>query len=148
MYKKTITYEDYDGEKRTETHYFNMTKADVVKWITTNGEYTLDKVVKRDTLSGNGKAIIETFEDLIKRSYGRKSLDGKRFEKSEEIYKEFYESEAYSEFFMEIITDAKAAADFFNGIMPKNVLEEAREIARTNPEAIPEEARPLITPVS
>lgn len=144
MYKETITYEDYNGVERTEDHYFHMNKAEVIRWITTNGEYTLDQVIRQDTMKGNGKAIIEAFEDLIHRSYGRKSLDGKRFEKSEEIFKEFYETEAYSEFFMGIVTDAKKAAKFFNGVIPKSLADEAERLMKENPDSIPEEYKAIL----
>ena len=33
MLKKEITYEDFDGNERTETFLFNLTDAEVLDWI-------------------------------------------------------------------------------------------------------------------
>ena len=66
-------------------------------------------------------AIVQTFKELILKSYGEKSLDGKRFEKSLEKADAFAQTEAYSELFMELATNTDSAIKFCNGIMPKTV---------------------------
>lgn len=139
MYKKTIEYDDYNGVHRKEDHYFNLNKAEVIKWLTTSGDYTLDKVLERLSTERNGKKIMEIFEDIIYRSYGRKSLDGRKFEKSEAIWDDFYQTEAYSILFTELVTDASKAADFVNKIIPKDLADEVEKIIRDNPEGISEE---------
>lgn len=141
MLKRTITFEDYDGNKRTEDHYFNMNKSEVIKWLTTSGDYTLDKVMDRLTKERNGKEIMRIFEEMIKISYGRKSLDGRKFEKSDDIWNDFYQTEAYSELFTELVTDAAKAADFFNGIIPKQLADEVKKIMTQYPDGIPEELK-------
>lgn len=128
MLKKTITYEDFDGNKRTEDFYFNLTKAEIIKWLTTDGDYTLDKKLEKLSSENNNKELVKVFEELIAMSHGRKSLDGRRFEKSEEINKELFETEAYSQLFMEVVGDAKKAADFVNAIIPKDLAEEVAKI--------------------
>lgn len=128
MLKKTITYEDYDGNKRTEEFFFNLSKAEVVDWLTTTGGYTIDKVVEKLIKTENAKEIMDIFKDLIYRSYGEKSLDGRRFIKSKEVKDNFIETEAYSALYMELIGDAKAAAEFFNGIIPKDMSEDIKKI--------------------
>lgn len=141
MLTKTIEFEDYDGNMRKETYYFGLNKAEVIKWMATDGDYTLDKVLERIYTERNGKKIVETFEDIIHRSYGRKSVDGKKFEKSEEIWNDFYQTEAYSALFMELLTDAKKAAEFMNGILPKSLSDEIAKTLKENPEQLPEEIR-------
>lgn len=138
MLKKSITFEDYDGNVRIEEHYFNLNKAEVTKWLTTSGDYTLDKVLERLSKERNGKKIMEIFEDLIRLSYGRKSLDGRKFEKTEEIWNDFYQTEAYSALFMELVTDAKKAADFVNKIIPKDLANEVEKIIKDHPDGIPD----------
>ena len=64
------------------------------------------------------KVIIETFKDIILRAYGEKSPDGRRFIKNQEVRDAFAQTEAYSNLFMELATDAKAASEFVNGIVP------------------------------
>jgi len=119
MLKKTITYTDYNGSQRTEDFYFNLSKAESMEMeMSTSGG--LSEMIRRIVSAQDMPAIIKIFKDLILKAYGEKSADGKRFVKSEEISKAFAETEAYSELFMELATDADAAAKFVNGIVPKD----------------------------
>lgn len=123
MYKRTFTYTDYDGVERTEDFYFNLTKAELIEMeLGKEGRLTtmLDRIVKaKDNVS-----LIKEFKELIRKSYGKKSDDGRRFMKSDEIFDEFSQTEAYSMFFTELSTDDEAAAKFVNGIMPKDLAEQ------------------------
>lgn len=141
MYVKKFKFTDYNGVEREEEHYFHLNKKEITEFILTEGEYTLDQVIARLGKEGNNKKIMEIFDDLIRRSYGRKSLDGRRFEKSDEILADFVQTEAYSDFFMELCSDARVAADFVNGIVPKEVADAMVKAAIENPEAIPVELR-------
>lgn len=140
MLKKTITYEDYDGNTRTEDFFFNLSNAEIVDWLTTTGGYTLDKVMEKLIKTENSKDIMDIFKDLIYRSYGEKSLDGRRFIKSKEVKDNFIETEAFSVLYMELIGDAKKAAEFFNGIIPKDLAKEINELM-SNPDNLPEDMR-------
>ncbi|WP_300899401.1 hypothetical protein [Turicimonas muris] len=118
MFKDTVTYEDYNGNMRTETLYFNLSRAEVIQMeMSVNGGLGsfLENIVKSEDMP----AIVEQFTKIIKMSYGVKSDDGKRFIKSDEISETFVQSEAFSEFFIKIISDENYAAKFVNGIMPK-----------------------------
>ena len=148
MYKKTIEFTDYNDVVRKEDHYFHLNKAEVIKWLTTSGDYTLDKVLERLSTERNAKKIMEIFEDLIHRSYGRKSLDGRKFEKTEEIWNDFYQTEAYSVLFTELVTDAKKAADFVNRIIPKDLADEVSKIIKENPDGIPDAMKDYTGPVA
>lgn len=148
MYKKTIEFTDYNDVVRKEDHYFHLNKAEVIKWLTTSGDYTLDKVLERLSTECNAKKIMEIFEDLIHRSYGRKSLDGRKFEKTEEIWNDFYQTEAYSVLFTELVTDAKKAADFVNRIIPKDLADEVSKIIKENPDGIPDAMKDYTGPVA
>lgn len=120
MLKKTITYTDYNDNTRTEDFYFNLTKAEIMEMemSTTGG---LAEMIQRIVAAQEAPAIIKIFKDLILKAYGVKSPDGKRFIKNQEKIDEFAQSEAYSILFMELATNADAAAAFVNGIMPKDV---------------------------
>lgn len=124
MLKKTITYEDYDGNTRTEDFYFNLSKAELIE-IEASVPGGVAAKLEKISKDKNGTEIIKTFKDIILKSYGVKSEDGKRFIKSEEISKAFEETEAYSELFYELAIDADKAAAFINGIMPKKLIDEA-----------------------
>lgn len=147
MLRKTLTYDDYNGVSRTEDHYFNLTQAEIIKWLMTSGDYTLDQVLIRLSEERNGKEIIRIFEELLHLSYGRKSLDGTRFEKSEELWKNFSQTEAYSNLFMELVTDGAKAAAFINGVIPKNLAESVAKAMAENPEGIPAELKDYTGPV-
>lgn len=117
MLKETITYTDYNGVERTEDHYFNLTKAEIMEMeLSTTGG--LSEMITRIVAAKDAPAIIKIFKDLILNAYGIKSPDGKRFMKSPEISEEFAQTEAYSILFMKLATDADAAAKFVNGIVP------------------------------
>lgn len=117
MFIKTINYTDYNGNKRSEDHYFNLTEAEALELeMSTNGGFS--ERIKRIIAAQDTATLVKIFKDLIKLSYGRKSLDGRKFEKSEEIFNEFKDTQAYSILFMELATDAKAATEFVNGIAP------------------------------
>lgn len=144
MLIKKIKYTDFDGNQREDEALFNLNKAEVVMWMTTTGEYTLDKVLLKLAKERNGKKIMETWEDLIHRAYGKKSLDGKTFVKNEETWLEFYQSNAYAELFISLVTDAKAAAAFVNAIIPKEMADAVQTAMRENKDGVPAELRGLM----
>lgn len=118
MLKKNIKYVDYDGNERTEDFYFNLNKAEVIELqLGTVGGLTktLEKIVQEKDTS----RIIKYFKTIILKAYGEKSADGRRFIKSQELRDAFEQTEAYSELFMELARDAKMAAEFINGVLPK-----------------------------
>lgn len=122
MFKITKTYTDYNDVERTEDFYFNLTKAEVMEMeMSTAGG--LAETIQRIVAAQDAPAIIKIFKELVLTAYGQKSMDGKRFEKNEQLRTEFSQTEAYSEIFMELATDADAAAKFVNGIMPKDLVE-------------------------
>lgn len=124
MLKKTITYNDYNGVERTEDFYFNLTKAEVLE-MEMSATGGLAEWIRRVVAAQDQPAIIKLFKDLILKAYGEKSADGRRFVKSEEIADSFAQTEAYSILFMELATDAQAASDFVNGIVPAGLAEKA-----------------------
>ena len=117
MLKKTITYTDYNGSERTEDFYFNLSEAELMEMeMSTAGG--LAETIKKIVAAKDAPAIIKIFKELVLKAYGEKSPDGKRFIKSDEISTAFSQTEAYSKLFMELATDADAAAKFVNGIVP------------------------------
>lgn len=120
MLKKTIKYVDYNGVERTEDFYFNLSKAEVAEMeLSADGGY--GAMIENIVNSKDNKQILATFKELILKAYGEKSPDGKRFIKNKEVSEAFSQTEAYSELFMELALDEKAASDFVNGILPKNL---------------------------
>lgn len=137
MLKKTITYENPFTEKEvTEEHYFHISKADLVEMEMEEHGVTYEK--DGETLTGmqaklqrivdsqDGKAIMFEIKDIIRRSYGRK--DGDSFRKSLTIWEEFAATEAFSQLLFELCTNAEAAAEFMNGVVPSNLEKIADDI--------------------
>lgn len=120
MLKKTISYVDYNGTKRTEDFYFNLTKAEISE-MELEIPGGMSEMLKRITAAQDTPTLVKIFKDLILRAYGVKSDDGRRFIKSQQLKEEFSQTEAYSELFMELATNADAASAFINGIIPADV---------------------------
>ena len=119
MLKKTYT--DYNGVDRTEDHYFNLSKAELMEMeLSTTGG--LAEMINKIVAAQDAPAIVKVFKDLVLKAYGVKSDDGRRFMKVKpdggRYADDFKETEAYSQLFMELATDADAAAKFVNGIVP------------------------------
>lgn len=126
MYVKKITYEDYDGNTREEKFYFHLNKAELMKMqFSVKGGY--EAHLKRLLETQNEPEIMKIFEDFIDATYGVKSADGKNFIKNEQVLMEFKQSEAYSNFFMELMSSQKAQLEFIKGIMPDALLADVKK---------------------
>ena len=126
MLKKRIKYTDFNGNPRDEDFYFNLTKAEIARLqYSENGG--LAERIKGIARSHDNNEILRLFEEIILMSYGKKSEDGRRFMKGEEISKEFLESPAYDELYFELVGDAEKFADFVNGLIPPDL---AKEVER------------------
>lgn len=130
MLKKTIEYIDYNGTKREEDFYFNLTKAELMEMeMSTAGG--LAEMIENIVKTQDAPAIIKIFKDLVLKAYGEKTADGKYFIKVNDagvpLSIAFSQTEAYSNLFMELATDEKKAAEFINGIVPKETAEAAQK---------------------
>lgn len=117
MYKKTISYTDFDGNERTEDFYFNLTASELTKreLITPGGwSNQLEKISK----SNDPAEIITAFNEIIDMAYGVKSDDGRSFKKSKQITDDFKQTAAYDELMMSFLTDTDSAVEFVNAIIP------------------------------
>ena len=130
MIAKTVKYKDFNGVEREEKYFFNLTEAEVTEMeLSVNGG--LGESIKQIVAAQDTAQLIKIFKELLLKSYGEKSLDGKRFRKTDEngvpLAIAFSETEAYSTLFMELANDDDAAAEFVNGIMPSNLNKKLNE---------------------
>lgn len=132
MYKKTIKYEDYNGEEREEDFYFNLTIAEATR-LEVNTEGGLESMITKITRAKDNAEILRVFEDLVAYSYGEKSPDGRHFYKSPEISARFKSSLAYDEFFVSLFSDPQAASSFVKGIVPSKMADKFAKIAGQDP---------------
>lgn len=117
MLTKKITYTDFNGEQHTDKFYFNLSKAELTKLQMTHpGGYA--EYLNRIIDAKDQAELIEAFDNLIMMTYGEKSEDGKRFCKSKELSQAFRDTDAYSELFMELLTDPDKSAAFVEGVLP------------------------------
>lgn len=134
MLQKTITYTDYNGVERSEPFYFNLNKGEILEMeMSMQGglsEYLTKIVNAKDTPS-----IFKVFKELILKSYGEKTPNGgfrKYNENGTPLSLDFTSTEAYSTLIMELATDADKAAEFVNGIIPKDMAPSIKAIAANN----------------
>ena len=120
MYAKEITYNDYNGVERKETFLFDLSEAEILEMeLSTVGGF--EQYVNKIINAQDTPQLVKLFKELILKAYGVKSDDGRRFIKTEEIAREFSQTRAYSKLFMELATDAQAAAEFVNKIVPESM---------------------------
>ena len=133
MVVEKIKYTDFNGLEREEEFMFNLTEAEITEMeLTTDGG--LSDSIKKIIAAQDTPEIIKVFKMLLLKSYGEKSADGRRFIKSDKLSEEFAQTNAYSQLFMKLATDDKAAVAFINGIMPDSMQEKA---AGNNPGLTP-----------
>ena len=126
MLTKKIKAEDFDGNIREETFYFNLSKSELAKMeLSVNGG--LSSLLQKISETQDAVEVKNLLEKVIDMSYGVKSLDGRKLEKTEEALKDFKSTNFYDELFMELISDANKTADFINAVVPTDVSEKAKE---------------------
>lgn len=131
MYKKTIKYTDYDGNEREEDFYFNLNKAEIVE-MQLSEEGGLQEYIRKIIAAKDTKQLVSLFKNLVLKAYGEKSPDGRRFVKSDEISTAFSQTEAYSQFFMDLALNSEAATEFVNGIIPLDLSEQIKKSVNNN----------------
>ena len=130
MIKKTITYEDYLGNVRTEDFYFNLSKNEL-RDMQSSVDGGLNVQFERMVNAKNTTEIYNTFVKIVHAAYGELSPDGRYLLKEDDeghkLYKKFIQSPAYDVLMDEICKDETTIAAFYNGIVPKEIAEAAKE---------------------
>jgi len=142
--KKTITYKDFNGEEVSEDFFFHLSKAELVE-LEMSHKGGLSAALERIIAAEDNQGIIAEFKNIILTAYGKRSEDGKRFIKNQELRDEFTSTEAYSTLFMELVTDTDAATAFINGIIPADMIAEAEKLVAANAE---QKQTPVVTPIT
>lgn len=124
MLKKTVTYIDYNSTERTEDLYFNISKAELAEMeLGVTGGFS--EMMKKIVAAQDVPSIVKIVKELILKSYGEKSSDGRRFIKSPELSEAFSQTEAYTEVFLDLVASAENMADFVNAIIPSDISRKA-----------------------
>ena len=130
MLKRVIHYEDFDGNQTSDIFYFNLSKPEMIE-LEVEYEKGFGQMLQDIVDSDDHKEIIAKFKQIVLMAYGEKSEDGKRFVKSDKIREEFSQTAAYSELFMELATDDKAAIEFLSGVLPREFRGEMEKVSGT-----------------
>lgn len=126
MYVYNAHYTDFEGNERVEDFFFHLSQAELTM-MQMSEVGGLEKKLERIIKAQDAPKIMETFRDIIRRSYGVKSPDGRRFIKSDALSDEFEQTEAYSDLFMMLCTNADEAGKFVKGILPKKIADEVEK---------------------
>lgn len=136
MIKWPITYTDYDGNEITEEFRFALNRSELME-MNFSAAGGMEKMLQRIIDTKDTKEMIKIFKELILKSYGELSDDGRRFIKirdGHELAEDFAQTAAYDELYMQLATDDKKAADFINGVIPKDL---AKQVEAQNVKALP-----------
>lgn len=128
MIKKSISYKDFNGNDRTDTFYFNINEAEALELRFMHGDFEDTISYLNNVKSSNddgtfsidekhGRDLWMTFKEILEKSVGKKSADGRLFVKTDEIKAEFTQSNAMSQLLIEILGDTSKASAFVNGLM-------------------------------
>ena len=131
MVKKTITYNDYDGNEVTKDFYFNLSKMEF-RELDKKIAGGLERMINSIRTEKDADRMLDLMNILILESYGEIGEDG-RFVKEDSrgrrLSSYFKISEAWDVLFENLLKNENELGDFLNGIVPKDVAETAKELA-------------------
>lgn len=127
MLQKTIKYEDYNGNQVSKDFWFHMNKADIAEFKYRKDGSDMVDVISRIMANENIRGILDILKEIARASVGRKSEDGSRFIKDDEARSELFDTDAYSELMYELLSDERNAADFIQGVLPKDVAKQVEQ---------------------
>ena len=124
MIKQILTFDDFEGNPVTEVHYFHLSKSDLIDMeLASDNEGGMAEQLTAIGKSGNGRQIMEAFKDIVSRAYGlRDEENPQKFLKSAEISSTFMHSLAFDALFSKLLTDSNFAAEFVNGVIPRDLV--------------------------
>lgn len=125
MIKKTIKYEGFDGEEKSDEFYFHFSQAEAMELELQYGglERTLELIQETD----DGLRAYHLIKEIVLAAVGHKSPDGKQFVKNESISSELEFSPAWDELMFDMIANPGEAAKFMEGMLPAKLLKQAKE---------------------
>ena len=144
MYKKTMKTIDFGGTKRVEDYYFNLTAAELMEMqLSTEGGFK--EMIERIVNAQNQTEMTELFKKMICKSYGVLSPDGRKFIKNQAVLDDFLATQAYSDLYMEMLTNTDAATEFFNNVIPQDLEKKAAAAQSAQPGlSIVDAAKPVL----
>lgn len=143
MYKKNITYTDFNGDERTDAFYFNLSDAEILDLQVSYGG-DMSRIMSNMLEKHDAKGLLGIITDLILTSYGEKSNDGKRFMKNQEIRDGFVTTDAYSKLVLDLLNDEKEFEKFMTNVIPSAKREALTDIIRKREQGETEEPENVV----
>lgn len=143
MLRKDITYTDINDIDRTEPFYFHFTELELGEVELEMGG--IEETMERLTETQDIKTAYKIFKDLVLAGYGKKSADGKGFDKVDPdtgrpYSRELVASPALSALIIDLMNDVEDAGTFFRGMLPSKMQKQAAEAdaaLKANPQLAP-----------
>lgn len=138
MLTKTITYTDFNDNERTEDFYFHLSEREIMN-LHTKYDGGLDGAIEAMVQSNDIHELLAVLQEIILLSYGVKSADGKSFVKSDEVKQQFEYSAAFSELYLDLLSDEQNAVDFIKNLLPTKAqkrIEELEAEAKPKPDVV------------
>lgn len=124
MIKKTVKYEDFNGNQQSDELYFHLSKSELSD-MELSRDGGMSAYYQRIVEAQSNPELAAVFKEMILKSYGVKSDDGKSFLKKDKdgtpLSIAFEQTAAFDALYMELIQDTDAAIAFFNGVVPNDL---------------------------
>lgn len=119
MLTKTITCEDYAGKTYTQDFQFNLNRAELTE-MELSYEGGMIERMKSIINTAEATKVFPMIKDIVLRSYGVKSENGRRFVKSQELREAFEQTDAYNQLICEFFDNPDSFNEFLQGVIPKD----------------------------
>lgn len=148
MFKKTMTFDDLNGDEVTQTFYFNYNKKEIAEMLEIKdleGKLKLLQTPIEEsglTQQENTQQAYDILQDLILDAYGEKGADNVTFVKNPELREYWRNHVAFVELIFELIENPEAAGQFFEKCLP------AKQVAKAKAEAALKESKEISSEVA
>lgn len=122
MIRKEIKYKDWDDKDQVEVRFFHISEPEFFEMMVEMGienPEDLNSLLKKIIETKDHAELLRIFKKIVLMSVGERSEDGVHFRKTDEIRENFASTNAYNVLYVELATDDEKAAEFINGIAPK-----------------------------
>lgn len=129
MFSRTFEYKGYDGQMHKDVRWFNLSEAELYE-LDLSSVHGFTGTMNRLLSAERTKEIVDMFKSIILGSVGERSADGRKFLKNDDIRADFYQSKAYSDLFVELVSSGEKLAEFLRGAIPEEIrvkMEEAEK---------------------
>lgn len=131
MFQYKSTYKDYNGKQRTEVAYFHFSKQELIHLQASENGGMADRLQRIVDEEDNMK-IVNEIREIVLLAYGKKSDDGSRFYKNDQIRADLEASPIFDEIYMKMFQDPDFSGKFIAGVLPEGLTQaDLRSIAGT-----------------